>query len=573
MRRSAGLVAGLVVAVCLSACGARGPSGGLGATPRTPASMIFVNGDVVTMDDQAKTAQGVAVSGQTIVAVGRNEDVLALRGPATTVVDLNGRTLVPGFIDDHQYRVQKYANAGFPGAAAALDSAVRQGWTTLDELYVDQGVMTELRDLDQAGALRPWVNAYLPVMQYDAVGTKLGSWYQAYRQGQVLSPHVRVAGLIAYTDFDNAQVLLWTQDALDDLMATAGQQGWSLALKTVSTRSLEMILQAQQYAERTDPGVVARRNRLEHALFITADQINRIKQLGLVPVINLNNPGQLVGESDVDQFITREPSGSYAPWRSLEQAGVRVANGTGWPSYYVDEPTGAPFGSPMHLLYQAVSRVGNGGRQPYPWLLDQTITADQALRAMTIDSAYANSEDTVKGSITPGKLADLVVLSDNPLKVPTEKINDIQVLATVIGGNVEWCAPDRMPLCSGPPPTAGAASSPADHFAGTWSATDPVDGSAMLLEVTSSAAGHHVVLTDSKATSCGVDGAGHPTTAARIEAAGVVHGDVLTTDVTTVTCLHNPPTTIGVKVTIDYAYEPSTDTLHDSQDAVWHRQG
>ena len=117
----------------------------------------------------------------------------------------------------------------------------------------------------------------------------------------------------------------------------------------------EMILKAFEYVQTVDPGVVKSRARLEHALFIAPDQIARIKQLGLVPIINLNNPGQLIGEPDVDLLIAREPLGSYTPWRSLAQAGVPIANGTGWPSYYVDEPTGAPFGSPVHLIYQAVS--------------------------------------------------------------------------------------------------------------------------------------------------------------------------------------------------------------------------
>ncbi|WKZ36144.1 MAG: hypothetical protein QY332_21270 [Anaerolineales bacterium] len=67
----------------------------------------------------------------------------------------------------------------------------------------------------------------------------------------------------------------------------------------------------------------------------------------------------------------------------------------------MDEPTGAPFGSPIHLIYQAVTRVGNLGVQPETWMLDQTITAEQAMRALTIDAAYADFQEDVLGSITP----------------------------------------------------------------------------------------------------------------------------------------------------------------------------
>ncbi len=571
--KSIARVSVVLLVVGLGGCHSSQPPQG----PSAPADVIFLNGDVITMDATVTAAQAVAVAGQVIVAVGRDEDVALWRGPHTAVVDLHGTTLVPGFIDAHQYRVQKHADAGFPDGAAATDEAVREGWTTLDELYVDQGVMAELIELDRAGSLRPWIDAYLPFMQYDAAGTPLGSWYQAYHQGQTLSPHVRVAGLIGFADYDNARVLLWTQDSLNDFLVTAGKQGWSVALKTVSTRSLEMILRAQQYANQVQPDLAGRRNRLEHALFITPDQINRIKELGLVPVINLNNPGQLVGESDVDQLIAEEPSGSYTPWRSLAQAGIRVANGTGWPSYFAEEPAGAPFGSPMHLMYQAVTRVGNLGRQPYPWLLDQTVTAAQALRALTIDSAYATSEETVKGSIAPGKLADLVELSGSPLTTQTVQINDIRVLMTMIGGQVAWCAPGAEAACPGGAAATSTSSAPtaaaADPFVGTWSAVDPSDDSAMSLQVSRDADEYRVVLTDTRATSCGVDAAGKPTTPARVDATGTVVGDTLVTDATTINCQSDPPTTKQLSLRIIYTYDAASDTLHDdAQNASWHRQ-
>ncbi|OGF55098.1 MAG: hypothetical protein A2Z21_04775 [Candidatus Fraserbacteria bacterium RBG_16_55_9] len=101
----------------------------------------------------------------------------------------------------------------------------------------------------------------------------------------------------------------------------------------------------------------------------------------------------------------------------------------------------------MRLIYQAVTRTGNLGAQPDPWMLDQTITAEQALSALTINGAYATFEEDSKGSISPGKLADLVILSADPLSVPTEQIPFIQVWMTMVGGRVEWCAPDAQSLC------------------------------------------------------------------------------------------------------------------------------
>lgn len=542
------------------------------ARPQQPsfsetADVIFTNANVITMDPSIPSAQAVAIRGETILAVGGPQDMDGLRGPNTRLIDLGGRTLVPGFIDAHQHRIGNRALVQMDDPREVIQLAIEQGMTTIDELYVDQGRLDELRSLDEADILRLRVNAYLPVNENSAEGNLLGSYYQAYGPGQMVSPHVRVAGLKLFTDYNNATYLLWPQEALNEFIVARLREGWPLAIKTVSTRSLEMILNAVEYAATVLPDVPDRRIRLEHMLFATPEQIERIRRLGIVPIINLNNPGQLVGEPDVDALIAQEPEGSYAPWRNLVEAGVRFGSATGWPSFYVDEPSGAPFGSPMHLIYQGVTRVGNLGVQPYPWLLDQAITAGQAMKALTIDGAYADFEEGVKGSLAPGKLADLVVLSDDPLRISPAQVNNVQVLMTMVGGNVEWCAPGAEGLCPGttaapvPPPTTEA-----DPFIGEWSATDPADGSAMTLQISKEGDVYEVVLLDERARSCN-------DIPAEVVATGSVSGTALKTTVTSLKCLSQPPTTKSLSLEIDYVYQSGSDTLVDnSQGTVWQRK-
>jgi len=419
-----------------SAGGLAGPLRSAGQ-PTPPADWIFTGGRILTVEP-AGTVGGLAVRSDRIVAVGPAADIAAHAGPATRIVDLGERAIVPGFIDAHQHRIGDRGAQIHKPAADIIEAAIEQGWTTVDELYADDGLLGLLRDLDSAGNLRLRVNAYLPINENSPEGRSLGDWYGSYQPGQVLSPHVRVAGLKVFTDYDNATILLWKQKDLDEALLRAHRQGWQLAVKTVSTRSLAMIVRAFQSIAAVEPGIVTARGRLEHELFATGEQIAAIKRLGLIPIINANNPGQLVGEADVDALIAREPKGSYAPWRSLFAAGLPAAGCTGFPSYFVVEPRGAPFGSPMHLIYQAVTRVGNLGRKPYPWLMDQAITAEQALRAYTINAARAAFEDETKGSLAAGKLADLVVLSADPLSVAAERINEIDVLATMIGGEMAF---------------------------------------------------------------------------------------------------------------------------------------
>ncbi len=532
------------------------------------ADIIFTDGAILTMDDANPSAQAIAIQGNKILAVGANDEVNRHRGKNTILVGLEGKTLVPGFTDSHQHRILRGLERKFD-LESTLDDAAKQGWTSLNELYVPPESMPQYIALARQDGFRLRVNMY-PAFN-GGYGEPLGDWYKDYKQDQVFSPKVRISGLKVFTDIDNAKTLLWTQDELNALLLARHQEGWHLAIKTVSTRSLEMILIALENIEKTDPNIVNRRVRLEHALFLTPEQIARVKRLGVIPSIQTNMPGELVGEQDIIELIAREPQGSAFPWRSLVAAGIVIANGSAYPSYYVDEPTGAPFGSPVRLIYQAVTRAGNLGVQPEAWMLNQTITAEQALRALTINAAYANFQDDVLGSLTPGKLADMVILSDNPLTVSTPEINNIQVLMTMIGGKVEHCAAGFESLCpsaSNPPPAGEE-----DPFIGTWYAIDAADGSNMSLQITRANGVYNVLFVDEKARACGTDEAGNPKFAAELSASGTVNGNVLSVTFPSIRCLSDPPSTLERAFSIDYTYQGATDTLVDNGDGtVWKRR-
>ncbi len=81
------------------------------------------------------------------------------------------------------------------------------------------------------------------------------------------------------------------------------------------------------------------------------------------------------------------------------------------------------------------------------WLAAKAITVEEALRIMTINGAYALFMEEKIGSLKPGKYADLVILSENPLTIPPDSLIDLQVLLTMVGGNVEYCSPGYEDLC------------------------------------------------------------------------------------------------------------------------------
>lgn len=471
----------------MMACGSEaGPSGMPATETETPeidvpvnVDFIFTNGSIITMDDANPLAEALAITGNKIVAVGANDEILRYRGDDTKVIDLEGRTLVPGFIDSHNHRLGDFNMVGYSNIEAVIPDTLAQGWTSLVELFVNQERLDTLRMLDQNGTLKFRVNAYLPANSPQ--GDRYGDWYSVYQPEQIYSPRVRIAGVKIFMDIHWGQDIHWTQEDLDAFILQTNQQGWQIAVHTVGSKSHEMILTAFEGASQGN-SLASRRHRIEHVLSITPDQIERMKDLGLIASIQLNMPSELIGDPAFDRFVDRELVSSITPWRSLIESGVPIAGGSDWPGYFVVEPHGAPFGSPMRLIYQAVTKTGNLGTAPYPWMLDQTISAEQALRSLTIDGAYATFEEDVKGSLKTGKLADMVILSDNPLNVPTDQLINIEVLMTMIDGKVEYCAPGQEVLC--PQMVSASPTTIAESFAGTWQGLDPDDGSQVTLTLT-----------------------------------------------------------------------------------------
>jgi predicted amidohydrolase YtcJ len=123
-------------------------------------------------------------------------------------------------------------------------------------------------------------------------------------------------------------------------------------------------------------------------------------------------------------------SRTYA-FRTFLNRGVRLAFGTDW--------NVAPL-NPMFTLYAAVTRATLDGKHPGGWFPEQKLTITEAIEAYTMGSAYAEFQEKNKGSISAGKLADMVLLSDDILTIQPEKIRDVKVLKTLVGGKIVFDA-------------------------------------------------------------------------------------------------------------------------------------
>ncbi|MNE45035.1 N-substituted formamide deformylase precursor [compost metagenome] len=184
--------------------------------------------------------------------------------------------------------------------------------------------------------------------------------------------------------------------------------------------AIDDVLYAIGEAQRRLPRPDAR-HRIEHAQSVREDQLDRIKELGITPSF-FNDHVYYFGDDHRDVYLGEDRARRISPLRSAVDRGIRF-------SLHNDTPITPP--SPLHLVSVAVNRLTASGRELGP---EYRITPYQALRAVTIDAAWQAFEEKDKGSIEAGKLADLVILADNPLTVDPLELHNITVLQTIIGG-------------------------------------------------------------------------------------------------------------------------------------------
>jgi predicted amidohydrolase YtcJ len=205
----------------------------------------------------------------------------------------------------------------------------------------------------------------------------------------------------------------------------AALNGYQLAIHAIGDRanreSLNIIEQAYNlYPNRTDW-----RWRIEHSQHLHLDDIPRFAQIGVIPSmqgIHCTSDALYVLERLGER---RAEEGAYV-WQKLMATGAIIPNGTDAPVEDV---------SPIASFYSTVSRRLADGSVFYP---DQRMSREEALRSYTINGAYTGFEEDIKGSLTPGKLADVTVLSKDIMTVSEEEIPSTEVVYTIIGGKVVY---------------------------------------------------------------------------------------------------------------------------------------
>jgi len=400
------------------------------ATPDHPVFVNRLDGHMVLANSLALKLAGVTREtkdppGGVIV---RN----AKTGEPTGVLKDGAESLVERVIPDKTFDEKHVA------AKAATDHAAQVGVTSLTDMSANDDVGLYQYMLEH-GELKTRIYAIRSIVSWEVLA-KTGV------RAAFGSDRLRIGGLKGfadgslgsstalffepYRDTPNTRGLLFDQMLPEGIMlkrvAAADKLGLQVMIHAIGDEANLRILDLYRAAAEQN-GPRDRRLRIEHAQHLRSSEIPRFGQQHVIASMQPYHAAD-DGRWCEKRIGPERSKGAYA-FRSLLDAGAVLAFGSDW--------TVAPL-NPLTGIKAAVTRQTLDGKHPDGWLPAQKLTIDQAVRAYTVGSAYAEFADKVKGTITPGKLADLVMLDRDIYQVNPAEIDQARVCLTVMDGQVVW---------------------------------------------------------------------------------------------------------------------------------------
>jgi predicted amidohydrolase YtcJ len=323
-------------------------------------------------------------------------------------------------------------------ARAATEHAAKLGVTSIQDVSAgaDVGVYQALLD---RGELKTRIYAVSPLPAWERLAA---TGVRAHFGSAML----RVGGLKGFSDGSLGSTTALFYDPYRDEPSTSGlpgdemfpegamlkrvleadRAGLQIMIHAIGDRANDLILGMFEQAEREN-GPRDRRFRIEHAQHLRAQDIPRFAR---ARVIASMQPYHAIDDGRwAEKRIGKERAKTTYAFRSLLDAGATLAFGTDW--------TVAPL-DPMLTIYAAVTRRTLDGKNANGWVPEQKISVEETVRAYTTGSAYAEFQEKVKGSITPGKLADVVILSRDIFRIDPAEIDKVKVVLTMVDGRVVY---------------------------------------------------------------------------------------------------------------------------------------
>jgi len=355
--------------------------------------------------------------------------------PTGILQEESATSLVFGIIDRRDPTLTRHLVLG------KLKELQQAGLTTIHDME-EKDTLNLFQQLRDEGALGMRVNMILPrkmLPELRELGLRTGFGDDLLRLGgiKIFADGTLGSQTAAMLDaFEgspgNRGILVLPEQEMMETVSAAADLGMSIAIHAIGDRAahiaLNSIEQAQRRLDELQWQKAPRlRYRLEHVQLLTSEDLQRMRRLGVVASVQ---PFHAVADRDIaERYWGKRHRRAYA-YRTMQQMGIPLALGSDAPVETFD---------PLHILYAATTRNDPAtAQQRPPWLPDQALPVAQAIWGYTMGAAYAGAEEDNKGSLTVGKLGDAVVLREDILSVPHEKINENGVQATILGGNVVY---------------------------------------------------------------------------------------------------------------------------------------
>lgn len=407
-------------------------------SPNNPVLLGHASGHAAFANDAALAAAGITDStpnpqGGTIVRDSAGRATGLLRETAQQLVAKAAE-------DDRSRRPLTEQRAELrEQVLLAGEQALAHGITSFHDAGASFATIDFLKEMEAAGELPIRLNVMVRGESNEELAAKLPVYRMEAEENDFLTVRsikrqvdgalgAHGAWLLApYTDLPETDgLVLESVEEIEETARLAIMHGYQLNTHAIGDRANREILDLYERAfDNAKVDGKTLRWRIEHAQHIDPVDVPRFGELGVIAAfqgIHSASDGPWIPSRLGDERTART---SY-PWRDLIDSGALLANGTDVPVEPID---------PIASLYATVSRRTSQGGMFFP---EQALTREEALASYTINNATAAFEENVKGSITPGKWADLVVLSRDFFAVPEADIPDIQIDITIVGGQIRY---------------------------------------------------------------------------------------------------------------------------------------
>ncbi|HEX9887266.1 MAG TPA: amidohydrolase family protein [Longimicrobiales bacterium] len=411
---------------------------------------------MIAADPEFSIAEAIAITDGRIVRVGTTSDVLEAAGTKTRVVDLEGRTVLPGLVDPHVHYIQHQT----PDVENMVeDQRILLSWgrTTVGIPAAIPINLTGYQRMLDAGELKLRLHAYLSWNNNCGEPEDVSFWND-YTFTRSAEHRLAIAGVKVFMDggscrapavsfdFDDAPIALpegWaghgdlftSAEELAEVVRLVGGRGGQVVAHAIGDRAVAAALDG--YAQALGGGPNPNGHRIDHITFVRPEQVGRFGALRVNAVVWGVFNACIEPDLGWASFLDDDQRQWLRQHRAVIDGNPDIAV-----AFHSDVPwtEGSPFHQLLGLTAMAQYDDAFGGPCPGPaWLSGHEVTVPEAIRMMTISAARVMGIADEVGSIEVGKRADLVVFANNPLGQSGFELLDNHVSATLIDGDTVWC--------------------------------------------------------------------------------------------------------------------------------------